>query len=183
MEDKPEVIRYLLPLGIFALLVGVFAVGLQRDPKLVPSPLVGKAAPAFSLPRVEDPNRTLGLEDLRGKASLLNVWASWCVACRDEHPLLVQLARENRFPIYGLNYKDEREDAMRWLGRFGNPYTASAHDLSGKVGIDWGVYGVPETFVIDHEGFIRHKHIGPITPQVWEQEILPVLENIEAASS
>ncbi len=141
--------RYLIPLVVFVVLVGFLAVGLSLKPREVPSPLIDKPAPAFSLPRLDAPEQQLGLEDLKGQVWLLNVWASWCVACRQEHPLLVELAGQNLVPIYGLNYKDKRDDALAWLGRHGNPYTVSLSDTEGLVGIDYGVYGVPETFVID----------------------------------
>ena len=170
--------RYLLPLGVFIVLAGFLAVGLRLDPREVPSPLVGKPAPAFTLPLLDAPGQTLSTQDLRGKVWLLNVWASWCVACRHEHPLLVELAKSGVVPIYGLNYKDERADAMKWLGQFGNPYTASISDTAGRVGIDFGVYGVPETFVIDKAGVIRHKVIGPITPDALRDEILPLVKKL-----
>lgn len=173
-------IRYLLPLAVFVVLVGVFAVGLTRDPKEVPSPLVNQQAPTFSLPRVAQPDEQLSDLDLKGEVSLLNVWASWCVACRTEHPFLMKLAREGAIPLYGLDYKDTRPNALRWLDQFGNPYRASAFDESGEVGIDWGVYGVPETFVLDRAGVIRHKQIGPITPEIWEKEIAPLIAKLRA---
>jgi cytochrome c biogenesis protein CcmG/thiol:disulfide interchange protein DsbE len=175
--------RYLLPLGVFIALVAVFAVGLTRDPKRVPSPLINQQAPAFSLPLVSPPDAQLSDVDLKGEVSLLNVWASWCVACRTEHPFLMKLAREGDIPLYGLDYKDTRPNAMRWLQQFGNPYRASAFDESGEVGIDWGVYGVPETFVLDQAGMIRHKHIGPITPEIWESEIAPLIARLREDAS
>ncbi len=176
-------IRYLLPLGVFLLLVAAFAVGLTRDPKRVPSPLVDRQAPAFSLPRVGQPDSTLSHEDLQGEVALLNVWASWCVACRVEHPFLMKLARESDIPLYGLDYKDTRENALRWLAQYGDPYRASAFDESGEVGIDWGVYGVPETFVLDKNGVIRYKHIGPLTPEIWEAEIAPLITRLRKESA
>jgi cytochrome c biogenesis protein CcmG, thiol:disulfide interchange protein DsbE len=172
--------RFLLPFGIFLMLVVFLAVGLTLKPSEVPSPLIGKPAPAFELPRLQDPARTLSPNDLRGKVWILNVWASWCVSCRDEHPLLVNLAKSGVVPIYGLNYKDRRDDALAWLERFGNPYAASVSDAEGKVGIDYGVYGVPETYVVDDMGMIRHKHIGPITPEVLEAKILPLVKELNA---
>jgi cytochrome c biogenesis protein CcmG/thiol:disulfide interchange protein DsbE len=172
--------RFLLPFGIFLMLVVFLAVGLTLKPSEVPSPLIGKPAPAFELPRLQDPDRTLSPNDLRGKVWILNVWASWCVSCRDEHPLLVNLAKSGVVPIYGLNYKDRRDDALAWLARFGNPYAASVSDAEGKVGIDYGVYGVPETYVVDDKGMIRHKHIGPITPEVLEAKILPLVKELNA---
>ncbi len=171
--------RFLLPLVLFLVLVGFLAVGLKLDPREVPSPLVGKAAPAFSLPTLSDPERMLAPHELRGQVWLLNVWASWCVACRQEHPLLVDLAKQGSVAIYGLNYKDKRTDALAWLARFGDPYKLSLADTAGLVGIDYGVYGVPETFVIDQAGVIRHKHIGPVTEAVLRETILPLVEKLK----
>ena len=171
--------RFLVPLGVFAVLAVFLAIGLQLRPSEVPSPLLGKPAPAFSLPELHAPDKHIGPADLRGQVWLFNVWASWCVSCRDEHPLLLQLARMGEVPIYGLNYKDTRQDAVRWLQQLGNPYAVSAFDEAGQVGIDYGVYGVPETYVIDREGIIRHKHIGPITEQVLRDEILPIVRKLK----
>ena len=145
----------------------------------MPSPFIGKPAPAFSLPLVHEPQRQLSSQELMGQVWLLNVWASWCVACRVEHPLLVELSRKNAVPIYGLNYKDDRRAAMEWLRQFGDPYVASLSDRDGRVGIDYGVYGVPETFVIDRAGVVRHKHIGPVTPEVWERDLLPLVRKLQ----
>ena len=173
-------VRYLLPLGIFLVLVAFLAVGLKLNPREVPSPLINKSAPAFELPTVRDPDRSIGLSDLKHEVSLFNVWASWCVSCRHEHPLLVELSRRRIVPIYGLNYKDNRADAMRWLDNLGNPYRASAFDSDGRVGIDWGVYGVPETFVVDRNGIIRHKHTGPISTEDWKNTLLPIIRDLQA---
>ena len=170
--------RYLLPLIVFAVLVGFLAVGLKLDPREVPSPLIGKPAPAFSLADLREPGRKVATSDMKGKVWLLNVWASWCVACRIEHPLLVELAGSGAVPIYGLNYKDKREDALAWLSKHGDPYRVSLSDTQGLVGIDFGVYGVPETFVIDKTGTIRLKHIGPITPEVLRDTILPLVKKL-----
>ena len=172
--------KALIPLIIFAILLGFLAVGLGLKPREVPSPLINKPAPAFSLPLLDAPKQMLSANDLRGKVWILNVWASWCVACRIEHPLLVEFAKTASVPIYGLNYKDKREDALRWLANFGNPYTRSLSDTEGLVGIDFGVYGVPETFVIDQQGVIRFKHIGPVTPEVLRDDILPLLRKLGA---
>ena len=172
--------RYLLPLLVFVVLLGFLAVGLKLDPREVPSPLIDKPAPDFRLPRLDAPERQLGLQDLKGKVWLLNVWASWCVACRIEHPLLVELAGSGAVPIYGLNYKDKRDDALGWLAKHGNPYIASLSDTQGLVGIDFGVYGVPETFVIDKQGTIRFKHIGPLTPSVLKEQIEPLIRRLNA---
>ena len=171
-------LRFLIPLALFGVLAAFLAVGLKLDPREVPSPLIGKPAPKFALALLDDPNRTLKREDLLGKVWIMNVWASWCAACRDEHPLLVEFARSKRVPIYGLNYKDTREAGRQWLGRFGNPYDASLFDQDGRVGIDWGVYGVPETFIVDREGLIRFKHIGALTPEVMRSKVEPVLRQL-----
>ena len=171
---------FLIPLAAFLALAVMLAVGLKLDPREVPSPLIDKPAPKFALQRLDDAARTIRLDDMRGKVWMLNVWASWCVACREEHPLLVEFAKKKVVPLYGLNYKDQREDATRWLARFGNPYDASLYDVEGRVGIDFGVYGVPETFVIDQNGVIRLKHIGPLTPDVLANKIEPLLKKLDA---
>ena len=172
--------RYLIPLIVFVVMVGFLAVGLQLNPREVPSPLINKPAPAFKLPVLSDPDKSISSQDLRGKVWVLNVWASWCVACRVEHPVFVEFAKTRAVPIYGLNYKDKRDDAVRWLSNFGNPYQQSLSDTEGLVGIDFGVYGVPETFVIDKEGVIRLKHIGPVTPEVLQRTILPLIKKLNA---
>jgi cytochrome c biogenesis protein CcmG/thiol:disulfide interchange protein DsbE len=166
--------RFLWPLAVFILLVGFLAVGLKLDPREVPSPLVGKPAPAFDLPVLQQDGKRFSPGDMRGKLWLLNVWASWCVSCRDEHPVLLDLAKRGLLPVLGLNYKDKGDDATAWLKQFGNPYELSVVDADGRIGIDYGVYGVPETYLIDAEGVIRYKQIGPITPAVLEQKILPL---------
>ena len=171
--------RFLWPLGIFVLLVGFLAVGLRLDPREVPSPLVGKPAPAFELPILHQPEKRFVPGDMRGKVWLLNVWASWCVSCREEHPVLLELAKRGELPILGLNYKDKGDDANAWLKQFGNPYQLSAVDADGRIGIDYGVYGVPETYLIDTNGVIRYKQIGPITPAVLEQKILPLAQSLK----
>lgn len=171
--------RFLIPLGVFAVMVLFLGIGLTLNPREVPSPLIGKPAPAFQLSRVADAGQTLSPEDFKGQVALVNVWASWCVSCRQEHPVLLQLARQNVVPIYGLNYKDQREAAQGWLNQHGNPYVASAFDADGRVGINWGVYGVPETFVIDKAGLIRHKHTGPVTPESLDQELLPLIRQLQ----
>jgi cytochrome c biogenesis protein CcmG/thiol:disulfide interchange protein DsbE len=170
--------RFLLPLVLFLVLVGFLAVGLHRDPKEVPSPLIGKPAPAFTLPTLHDPDQRIRNPDLLGKVWMLNVWASWCGACREEHPVLMAFARRNLVPIYGLDYKDERSAGLAWLQAGGNPYVASLFDQDGRVGIDFGVYGVPETFIIDQGGVIRYKHIGPLTPDVLSKEVEPLLRRL-----
>lgn len=168
-----------LPLGIFLVLAVFLAAGLGLNPREVPSPLIDKAAPAFRLPQLQDPGKTLGTEDLKGKVWILNVWASWCVACLEEHPVLVDFSKQNALPIYGLNYKDRREDALRWLGKHGNPYALSIADSDGRVGIDYGVYGVPETYVIYRNGFIRYKRIGPVTVKILQEKILPLIRQLQ----
>ncbi len=171
--------KFLIPLLLFVVLVGFLAVGLNRDPHEVPSPLIGKQAPAFELPQLADPQKTFSPESMRGKVWILNVWASWCVACREEHPVLVELGKLQIAPIIGLDYKDKRDDAMTMLARQGNPYVLSAFDANGRVGIDYGVYGVPETYVIDQAGVIRFKHIGPITMELLNKKMIPLLSELK----
>lgn len=171
--------RFLLPLAAFVVLVIFLAVGLTLNPRQVPSPLVDKPAPPFRLHQLYDTTKTLSSEENLGKVWMLNVWASWCVACRDEHPVLVELSKLGIVPIYGLNYKDQRDTAMQWLKQFGNPYEISIVDADGKVGIDYGVYGVPETYVIDKQGIIRYKHIGPVTIESLKNKILPLINELK----
>lgn len=171
--------RYAWPLGIFIALAIFLGLGLKLKPSEVPSPLIGKAAPIFSLPQLQAPEQIFASKEMLGKVWLLNVWASWCAACRVEHPLLVDLAREGSVPIYGLDYKDKREDGLGWLQERGNPYTATAFDAAGRVGIDFGVYGVPETFVIDRHGVIRYKQIGPLTAEILASKILPLVRELQ----
>jgi cytochrome c biogenesis protein CcmG/thiol:disulfide interchange protein DsbE len=170
--------RYLLPLGIFVALMLLLGVGLSLNPREVPSPLIGKPAPAFQLPQLHQPEKTLSSRELQGKVWVLNVWASWCVACREEHPVLADFARSGIAPVYGLNYKDQRNDAVAWLKRYGDPYQASMFDADGRVGIDYGVYGVPETYVIDRQGVIRYKRIGPVTPEIVQKKIAPLIAEL-----
>jgi cytochrome c biogenesis protein CcmG, thiol:disulfide interchange protein DsbE len=158
-----KALRFLIPLAVFAALVLFLGKGLELNPREVPSPLIGKPAPAFALPQLGADGVVLKRDDLLGKVWVLNVWASWCVPCRTEHPLLVEMARQRVAPLYGLNYKDKPEAAVGFLRQLGNPFVATLIDADGRVGIDYGVYGVPETFVIDKAGVIRHKHIGPLT--------------------
>jgi cytochrome c biogenesis protein CcmG/thiol:disulfide interchange protein DsbE len=170
--------RYLLPLLVFLVMVGFFAIGLRLNPREVPSPLIGKPAPAFNLPLLGAPDQKLAMQDLKGKVWVLNVWASWCTPCRVEHPLITDFAKTSGVPVYGLNYKDKPADAAAWLGKLGNPYAATVSDIDGLVGIDYGVYGVPETFVVDKQGVIRLKHIGPMTPEALRDTVLPMVEKL-----
>jgi cytochrome c biogenesis protein CcmG/thiol:disulfide interchange protein DsbE len=172
--------RFLLPVGIFAIFVAVFLLGLGKDPTLVPSPLVGKPAPEFSLPRLDDSAKTLSRNDLLGKTSLVNVWGTWCSGCRQEHETLVALAKDSGVPIFGINWKDDPELARKWLSSLGNPYAAVGVDEEGRTAIDWGVYGAPETFLIGPDGTVLYKHIAPMTLEVWRDEFLP---RIAAAGS
>jgi cytochrome c biogenesis protein CcmG, thiol:disulfide interchange protein DsbE len=171
--------RFLIPMGLFVVLVGFLAVGLRLDPREVPSPLVGKAAPQFELPQLANPEKKFSPVEMKGKVWMLNVWASWCVSCRQEHPVLVALSKSGAVPIYGLDYKDARDDGLRWLNQFGDPYVMSLFDADGRVGIDYGVYGVPETYVIDKAGVIRYKHIGPVTREALDEKILPMVKELE----
>jgi cytochrome c biogenesis protein CcmG/thiol:disulfide interchange protein DsbE len=176
-------IRYLLPLGVFIALVLLLGAGLGLNPRLVPSPLVGKALPEFTLEQLRDPGQTLSPASLDGKVSLLNAWATWCVECRREHPVLVEIAAQGKVPIYGLNYKDQRPEALQWLARLGDPYVASGFDADGRVGIDLGVYGLPETFLVDAKGQIVHKHIGPISAEIWQRDFIPIIERLASGNS
>jgi len=171
--------RFLLPLGVFIVIVVFLGVGLTLNPREIPSPLIDKPAPAFTLAQLSNPEKTFSQKDMLGQVWMLNVWASWCVACREEHPVLVELARSKAVPIYGLNYKDKREDALAWLRQFGDPYVLSIVDNAGRTGIDYGVYGVPETFVIDKQGVIRYKNIGPVTDEILQAKILPLIRKLQ----
>lgn len=173
--------RFIWPLLIFSVLVGFFAVGLRLNPREVPSPLIGKPAPNFTLAQLHQEKATIAPADMKNKVWLLNVWASWCTSCRQEHPVLLDLARRGAVPVIGLDYKDERDAGLQWLREQGDPYLLSAYDRDGRVGIDFGVYGVPETFVIDKNGIIRYKHIGPLTPQAVEEKILPLVKELNGA--
>lgn len=172
--------RFLIPLVVFGLLVGFLAVGLTLNPREVPSPLIGKPVPPFRLPRLHEPEKTFSPDDLRGKVWMLNVWASWCGGCKEEHPILMKLAQSGEVAVYGMDYKDRREDALAWLRRHGNPYPITAMDEQGRVGIDYGVYGVPETYVIDKQGVIRYKQIGPLDDEIVTNKILPLMKELEA---
>jgi cytochrome c biogenesis protein CcmG/thiol:disulfide interchange protein DsbE len=171
--------KFLIPLLLFIILVIFLAIGLNRDPHEVPSPLINKPAPAFDIAQLEQPNKNFSPVSMKGQVWILNVWASWCVACREEHPVLVELANSQIAPVIGLDYKDKREQALAMLATQGNPYTLSAFDANGRVGIDYGVYGVPETYIIDKAGIIRFKHIGPINPQLLNQKIYPLVSELK----
>jgi len=170
--------RFAIPLAIFIVLVVFLAIGLGHDPHEVPSPLINKPAPAFQLRQLQDPTKTFSAQDMRGKVWLLNVWSSWCISCREEHPVLLEFSRSGNVPLYGLDYKDKPEDALGWLRDFGNPYVLSAMDTDGRVGIDYGVYGVPETYLIDRDGVIRFKQVGPLTPEILQKTVLPLVKDL-----
>ncbi len=170
--------KFLLPLVGFIVLVAFLGIGLTLNPRDVPSPLIGKPAPDFKLPQLADATKTFSPADMQGKVWLLNVWASWCVSCRQEHPVLVSFAKNGNIPIVGLNYKDQVEDGKKWLANFGDPYLLSAVDADGRAGINYGVYGVPETYVIDKAGVIRLKHTGPVTPDSLKNQILPLVAQL-----
>ena len=170
--------RFLIPFGLFIVVVGFLAVGLTLNPRELPSPLVGKAAPAFTLPQLHDQEKTFSPADMTGKVWLLNFWASWCGGCKDEHPVLMRMANAGEVPIYGMDYKDQRDEAKEWLRRHGNPYPLTAVDEAGRTGINYGVYGVPETYVIDKAGVIRYKQIGPLDDDVVAKKILPLVKEL-----
>jgi cytochrome c biogenesis protein CcmG, thiol:disulfide interchange protein DsbE len=173
--------RFLLPFAVFLTLVLFLGIGLRLNPREVPSPLIDKPAPPFKLAQLHESGKTISPQDMVGKVWLLNVWASWCVACRQEHPVLMEFAKQGVVPLLGLNYKDGTENGAGWLRQFGNPYSISGVDADGRVGIDYGVYGVPETFVIDKKGVIRMKHIGPVTPEVITEKLLPMIKELNRA--
>ncbi len=171
-------IRYLAPLVFFVLLVLVFIKGLdpERDLNELPSPFLGKPAPQFELPKLKMPGETVSTADYDGQLALINVWATWCVGCRQEHEFLMQLSRQNPMPIYGINWRDRRDEALQWLAQLGDPYVASGFDVDGRVGIDWGVYGAPETFLIGKDGTVLHKHLGPLNQHTWDQDFMPLIQ-------
>ncbi len=175
-----KALKFLIPLAVFVVLVGFLGVGLKLDPREVPSPLIGKPAPAFELTRLDQPEVKIRRDELLGKVWVLNVWASWCAPCREEHPLVVAFAKKKLAPVYGLNYKDQRNAGLGFLRQLGDPYEASLFDADGRVGIDYGVYGVPETFVVDKQGIIRFKHIGPLNPDVLRDKIEPLVKELNA---
>jgi cytochrome c biogenesis protein CcmG, thiol:disulfide interchange protein DsbE len=173
--------RALWTLGIFIALVALLAIGLQLNPREVPSPLIGKPAPAFDLPLLTAPDKRFSQKDMLGKVWMLNVWASWCPPCLAEHPVVTRIAQSGLVPVVGLNYKDQRDEAMPWLKRNGDPYQLIVFDPNGRIGIDYGVYGVPETYVIDRQGVIRYKQIGPLTADVVQKKIEPLIQELNGA--
>ncbi|GAB2199048.1 DsbE family thiol:disulfide interchange protein [Sessilibacter sp. MAH4] len=170
-------LKLFIPLAVFLVLAVFFYRGLSLDPTEMPSALIDKPVPNFSLANLENPESNITQNDLKGKPYLLNVWATWCVACRQEHPYLVELA-EQGVNIYGMNYKDDTEEAKRWLARLGNPYSMNIVDDEGRLGLDLGVFGAPETYVVDSEGFIRYKHIGVVTKDIWQSKIAPIYSSL-----
>lgn len=173
-------IKFLLPAAVFLVLVAVFVVGLTKDPSRIPSPLVDNPAPEFSLPSLQDPNVMVGSANYANQLAVVNIWATWCPGCRQEHDFLMELAEENIVPIFGLNWRDNRPDALQWLQVLGDPYIASAYDVDGRIGIDWGAYGAPETFLVDKNGIVIHKHIAPLTREIWERDFMPLIRSQEA---
>jgi len=171
--------KLLIPLALFGVVFAFLLAGLGLNPREVPSPLIGKPAPEFQLKKLHEPGQSFGTADMKGKVWLLNVWASWCVACREEHPYLVELARTKIVPLVGLDYKDEPAAGIQWLRQHGDPYDLSVVDRDGRVGLDYGVYGVPETFVIDKAGIIRYKHIGPVNAESLEKKIIPLVRELQ----
>lgn len=175
-------LKYLIPVGLFGVLVGFLYFGLWRDKETLPSPLIGKPAPLFEFTRLDDPAKTFSNRELAGKAYVLNIWGTWCAGCRHEHGALMEIARRGEVPIIGLDYKDDRELALRWLQQLGNPYALNAFDDEGRIAIDWGVYGAPETFLVGADGKVLKKQVGIMTVQIWEQEFVPLLPQAKAVS-
>lgn len=167
--------RFIWPLVAFVILIPVLMIGLTRNPNELPSPLLQKPAPIFALPSLTDPEQLVGSATIENQMAVVNVWATWCPGCRQEHPFLLELKAENDVPILGLNWRDNRPDALRWLSSLGNPYVATAYDEDGRVGIDWGVYGAPETFLVDANGIVIYKHIAPLTREIWERDFVPLI--------
>jgi len=174
--------KFLIPLGLFVVLGVFLAIGLNRDPRYVPSPLIGKPAPEFSLPSLQDSSYPVSTKELLGQSWVLNVWGTWCGGCRQEHDTLIAIARQRTVPIIGLNWKDDNAAAQQWLRQLGNPYAVVAEDRDGRVAIDWGVYGAPETFLIGPDGTVLYKHIAPMTMEVWNAEFLPRIESARSAA-
>jgi cytochrome c biogenesis protein CcmG, thiol:disulfide interchange protein DsbE len=172
----PKGLKFAVPGLAFVALLGFFLVGLFRDPSYIPSPFINKPAPAFDLPRLQADQQRLTLLDMRGNYSLVNVWATWCAGCRQEHDILLRIVADYNIPIYGLNWKDEPSKAKQWLQQLGDPYVANGVDTLGNTAIDWGVYGAPETFLLSPEGVVLHKHIGPLTMDIWRNDFLPLVQ-------
>jgi len=172
--------RFIGLIVAFLALIAVLTVGLTRDPGKLESTYIDKQAPAFDLPSLIEPGRRVNNDRMAGSMALVNVWATWCVGCREEHPFLMQLAEEDPLPIYGINWRDDRTTALEWLDEYGDPYVDSGFDGDGRVGIDWGVYGAPETFLVDADGIVVHKHLGPLSPSIWERDFVPLLSKREA---
>jgi len=177
-RNRPRLAGY-IPLLVFLVMAVFFAIGLTMNPRDIPSPLIGKPVPEFSLPPVKGGTLGLSSADLRGEVSIVNVFASWCVACREEHPILMGIKEKGLVPLHGINYKDKPDDARAWLDEMGDPYTRIGADISGRVAIDWGVYGVPETFVIDRDGRIAYKQIGAVTPEILRDKIMPLVTKLQ----
>lgn len=171
--------RYILPVVGVAILIPFLVIGLKRDPSELPSPYIGNEAPEFDLPSLTRPGARVGSDSYAGQMALINVWATWCVGCREEHGFLMQLAERDIVPLYGINWRDDHDDALRWLAQYGDPYVDSAFDGDGRVGIDWGVYGAPETFLVNADGIVLHKHLGPLNDIYWERDFMPLI-NAEA---
>jgi cytochrome c biogenesis protein CcmG, thiol:disulfide interchange protein DsbE len=167
--------RFVIPIGLFAALIAFFYVGLGRDKETLPSPLIGKPAPQFDLPTVEDPNRRVSTRDFAGKPYVVNIWGTWCPGCRQEHPVLLEIAQRDEVPLLGIDWKDDLGMAQQWLREYGNPYEVTAFDSDGRVSIDWGAYGAPETFLVDAQGTVIHKHVGPLSMEAWERDFVPKL--------
>lgn len=174
--------RYVLLIAAFAVLIAIFALGLERDPRKLPSVLIDKPAPEYELPSVRDATFRVGSADYAGQTVLVNIWATWCVGCRQEHDYLLELAARNEIPIYGIDWRDQRVEAIKWLDTLGDPYVNSAYDEDGRVGIDWGVYGAPETFLVSRDGNVVYKHIGPLDETIWQREFAPRIAALEGAA-
>jgi cytochrome c biogenesis protein CcmG, thiol:disulfide interchange protein DsbE len=173
--------KALWTLGVFVALVALLAIGLRLNPREVPSPLIGKPAPPFELPLLNQPDKKFSQKEMLGRVWIMNVWASWCPPCLVEHPVVTRISQSGMAPVVGLNYKDQREDALPWLKRNGDPYLLNVYDLNGRIGIDYGVYGVPETYVIDRKGIIRYKHVGPLTTDIVQKKVEPLVKELSSA--
>ena len=165
--------RFLLPIGFFVILIPLFVVGLGKDPRALPSTFLGKPAPTFSLPQLRDMSKIISNDSFAGEMVLVNFWATWCVGCRQEHDFLLQLQANNVIPIYGINWRDDRNKALDWLEELGDPYAVSGFDGGNHTGIDWGVYAAPETFLVDESGTVIYKLLGPLSPYTWQKEFVP----------